>query len=151
MEGKYRKFLSENGMLLLAFVCPFMLYIPLPLEHDGFSVFSAILIIHFYSGYVQIAPLYYPLFNFFMWVPYVYIGYEFRKLITGQMEDPKGFREKILIATVIGILAVILPPLLAGSLISDGLNLIILPLPVVPLVAIIQSRRYLSRMKDEPW
>jgi len=93
MEGQYHKFFIEYGMLLLAFLCPFMLYIPLPLDDGGFSIFSATLIVHFYHGYIHLAPLYYPLFNFFMWLPYVYIGYEYRKLVTGQMQDPKGLRE----------------------------------------------------------
>lgn len=139
-------------MLILSFVCPFMLYIIFPLDYGPLSVFSAVLIIRFYSnGFIYFDPLYYPLFCFYMWVPYVYIGYQFRKQVAGQIEDPKGFRERILVATVIAIIAVLLPPLLVGGFVSEDHLNIYLPLPIVSVLAMKQRHEHISGIDDEPW
>lgn len=150
--GISRESVVANSMWILSFFCPFMIVL-LSSEHGSFWVmYAPIWFLGKYDGEVAAGPCPIGLL-FFLWIPYLYIGYEFKRLVEGHLQSWFELAVRALTASALAAVMIIPMWLLStGSQSQGSTYTYYIPLPVLSIIALtiggkIQSRQHI----EEPW
>jgi len=87
--------------------------------------------------------------GFTYWIPYVYVGHEFKKLATDEENSWSRFRFRVLVATFIAVLQVVWISYI--NMTHGSRPRLYIPLPIVSVIAMILGRRFVLREVEEPW
>jgi hypothetical protein len=150
MEGDIQTVLKNNSLLVLSFLCPYMFGISLSETHPGGGLMAPIWVLGIQDGILSLGPILYVLIvGFTYWIPYVYVGYEFRRLAYDEEDSWSRFRFRVLVSTFIAILQVVWVSYI--NMTHGSAQRLYIPLPIVSVAAIILGRRFVPGGSEEPW
>ncbi|MBS3796108.1 MAG: hypothetical protein KGY80_14475 [Candidatus Thorarchaeota archaeon] len=150
MKEKFQTVLTNNSVLVLSFLCPYMFGITLSETHSGGGLMAPIWILGIQDGILTLGPILLVLITgFTYWIPYVYVGHEFKKLATDEENSWSRFRFRVLVATFIAVLQVVWISYI--NMTHGSRPRLYIPLPIVSVIALILGRRFVPREVEEPW
>ncbi|MBS3796109.1 MAG: hypothetical protein KGY80_14480, partial [Candidatus Thorarchaeota archaeon] len=140
------------SMLILSFLAPFMLAVSTS-EHFAFwLLYAPVWIVGIQEGTLYAGPTPMPLLLFLFWIPYVYVGYEFKRLTEGRLESWFDFALRVLIATAIVVVFSIQASFVqTGGGVEGPMDTRYIPLPVLPVLALIMGWKFKPDRGEGPW
>jgi len=152
-EPRANSVIIAKVILGLSFLLPYLLDYRSPETFDSLMIYAPIWVIQRRGDLVVGGPTPMALIMFQFWLPYVLIGYQAYRYAKGQCSSERSYLLSIALLTIIAIL-LMLPMLFipVGSMVDDiTVYALILPIPIVPLLALLSIRLLRPTKIDIPW
>lgn len=152
MEDIQKQGILSSSMLILSFLVPFMIVVSMSEHFPYWLLYAPVWILGVQEDIWYGGPTPMPMLLFFFWLPYVYVGWEFKRLAEGRLESWFDFSLRTLIASVLAVVFVIPNSFVqSGSGPEGPVYSQYIPLPILPVLALIIGWKFKPETGGEPW